>query len=70
MTRRFRRSEPDPKYYFSQRRKANDDWTEPIGFYLTAPFELLQFEVPADRVNSIFRQLIELPPGDSLTVEL
>jgi hypothetical protein len=60
---RFERSDRDPKSCLFRRQKANDDWTKPIGFYLSAPFELLKFGIPPDRVNSIFGQLIELAPG-------
>jgi hypothetical protein len=69
MTARFSKLR-DPKSCIFQRQRANGDWAKPISFYLSDPSELLKFGVPANRANSIFRQLIQLLLGSSLTVEL
>lgn len=57
-------------YFLVRSRKANNDWTKPLPLYLSSQFDLHKHGIPADRANSIYTQLIELPSGDSLTVEL
>jgi hypothetical protein len=59
-----------PMYFLVRGRKANNDWTKQLPLYLTSQFDLHKHGIPGGRADSIYARLVDLPPGDSLIVEL
>lgn len=65
----FSRSEREKSFYYVQRLAPNGNWSRRLPINPRYGLELTKVGVPDDQIVSIQKQLDELFPGTSLTVQ-